>query len=112
VYAYLHDAYHPEPAQPGEGRPGTGLLFRFTDAAPVKATHRLHVIVADEATELPGWTLTSGLSSWTVRNATQAFTLSLSNSKTLQLHLQTPEGHWLIEEEAGSLTYALTARAG
>ncbi len=57
VYGYLHDAYHPEPAQPGEGRPGSGLLFRFTDGQNAQTITRLHVIVADEAALVDGWQL-------------------------------------------------------
>lgn len=110
VYAYVHDAYHPEPAQVGEGRPGSGLLFRFVDAAPAREIQRLHVLVADEATELAGWQLESGPATWTVRNGAQAFTLALAQLAPLRLHLQTADGHWLVEETG--TTYHLTARDG
>jgi hypothetical protein len=109
VYAYMHDAYHPEPAQLGEGRPGSGLLFRFTDSAPTRATHRLHVLVADEADKLANWHLESGSDSWTVSNGQQTLTLSMPKLTPLQLHLQTSQGQWLVEETDES-QYRLTAR--
>lgn len=55
VYGYLHDAYHPEPAQLGEGLPGSGLLFRYTDDQTATTVSRLHVLVADEAAFLNEW---------------------------------------------------------
>ncbi len=109
VYAYVHDAYHPEPAQLGEGRPGSGLLFRFTDSIPIRATHRLHVLVADQADELANWYLESGPNSWTVGNGEQALTLTMPQLTLLRLHLQTSHGHWLIEETDEN-NYRLTAR--
>ena len=111
VYAYLHDAYHPEPAQLGEGQPGSGLLFRFTDAAPARATHRLHVIVADEADELASWQLESHSDSWTVHRGEQTYTLSAPALPQFHLQLQTQEGAWQIEESS-EYTYRLTARDG
>ena len=111
VYAYLHDAYHPEPAQLGEGRPGSGLLFRFTDLAPTQATHRLHVLVADEAAELANWQLESTPDAWTVRNGPQKFTLSLPQLDRFRLRLQTAHGHWLVEE-TGESDYRFAAHDG
>ncbi|QHV94140.1 heparinase II/III domain-containing protein [Spirosoma endbachense] len=58
VYAYLHDAYHPEPAQPGEGRSGSGLLFRHTAAQKATSVSSLHVIVADDVATIDDWTVT------------------------------------------------------
>ncbi|WP_210515989.1 hypothetical protein [Hymenobacter terricola] len=111
VYAYLHDAYHPEPAQLGEGRPGSGLLFRFADAVPAQLVHRLHVIVADEASPLATWQLDRGPDGWTIRNAQEAFTLSLRQLSPLRLDLHTASGHWLVEETAEN-DYRLNARNG
>ncbi|SFQ81089.1 hypothetical protein [Hymenobacter arizonensis] len=113
VYSYLHDAYHPEPAQLGEGRPGSGLLFRFTDPAPTRATHRLHVLVADEAKNLAVWQLEAGPDpdSWTVRHGAQEFTLHLPQLTLLRLHLRTAGGHWLVEE-TDEFDYRLTALDG
>ncbi|WP_046243308.1 hypothetical protein [Hymenobacter terrenus] len=111
VYAYMHDAYHPEPAQLGEGLPGSGLLFRFTDTAPARATHRLHIIVADEAAELANWQLESSPESWTIRNADQAFTLFLPQLTPLRLQLQTTQGEWQVEE-TNETDYHLTTSGG
>jgi hypothetical protein len=111
VYGYLHDAYHPEPAQLGEGRPGSGLLFRFTEAAPAQTTLRLHILVADEVSGLANWQLDSAADSWTVHNGQQKLTLTMPQQSPLQLHLHTLHGHWLVEE-TGENHYRLTAREG
>jgi hypothetical protein len=66
VYGYLHDAYHPEPAQLGEGKPGSGLLFQFTDGQNAQTINRMHVIVADDASFVDDWQLTPELEGLTV----------------------------------------------
>lgn len=111
VYAYLHDAYHPEPAQLGEGRPGSGLLFRFTEANPMQTTLRLHVLVADEENALANWQLDSTADTWTVHDGPQQLTLTMTRQSPLRLQLQTPHGHWLVEE-TGENHCRLTAREG
>lgn len=67
VYAYLHDAYHPEPAQLGEGKPGSGLLFRHTDTEKSTEINRLHVVIADDLAEIDDWTIQSESQRWTVQ---------------------------------------------
>lgn len=57
VYAYLHDAYHPEPAQRGEGRPGSGLLFRHTATQTATYISQLHILAADDLADIDGWHL-------------------------------------------------------
>jgi hypothetical protein len=49
VYAYLHDAYHPEPNRPCEGRPGSGMLYRWME--PSAREHRIaaHAFLLDDA---------------------------------------------------------------
>jgi hypothetical protein len=48
TYAYAHDAYHPEPNQLGEGKTGSGLLFRFTDSEKRTQLLGIQVIAVDE----------------------------------------------------------------
>lgn len=57
LHGYVHDAYHPKPAQLGEGRPGSGSLVRWIE--PIAATQRLsvHVITLDDPGTIAGWHL-------------------------------------------------------
>ncbi|MCU0391041.1 MAG: heparinase II/III family protein, partial [Thermoflexibacter sp.] len=48
TYAYAHDAYHPEPNERGEGKAGSGLLFRHTDKEKQRKVLGINVIATDE----------------------------------------------------------------
>ena len=84
VYGYVHDAYHVEPAQVGEGRPGSGLVYRWTEAAPAKSRTIVHAIALDDAHRLDTWqliqeknqyTLTDGTKQWMLDAAGDGFRL-------------------------------------
>jgi hypothetical protein len=53
--AHIHDAYHPKPAQLGEGQAGSGLLLRWTAAAPAVRCEGLHAICMDDPGAITGW---------------------------------------------------------
>jgi hypothetical protein len=55
LYGILHDAYHPEPAQRGEGRPGSAFTFRMTSAEPSLTETQLHLIVLDTSARVGDW---------------------------------------------------------
>lgn len=57
VYAHVHDAYHPLPAQLGEGRPGSGLLLRYTESEPFTARTVVHGIAVDDSAAAVAWDL-------------------------------------------------------
>ncbi|MGA0555606.1 heparinase II/III domain-containing protein [Larkinella sp. VNQ87] len=86
VYAYVHDAYHPEPNQLGEGRPGSGLLFRHTDGTKTTVVNRLYALVADELADIDAWTFESGESAWTLGKP--GFKVRLSGTFTDGLDLK------------------------
>ena len=56
-YAYVHDAYHPLPQQPGEGAPGSGMLFNWTEKTPSTEKTTVHAIAVDEYGIVSGWHL-------------------------------------------------------
>ncbi|MBD2754370.1 heparinase II/III family protein [Spirosoma validum] len=97
VYAYLHDAYHPEPDQPGEGRPGSGLLFRHTDAKNSMTISRLHLIVADDVVHIDDWKAT---------HKEQALAISKPGIN-IQL-TGTYDDKLSIKLETGGITYLIT----
>ncbi|GAB3643794.1 heparinase II/III domain-containing protein [Spirosoma arcticum] len=87
VYGYLHDAYHPEPAQLGEGKPGSGLLFRFTDAQNVQTINRMHVIVVDDSAFVDDWQLTPDPEGLTVAKGGTTVALYQSGTDALSFRL-------------------------
>lgn len=57
VYAHVHDAYHPLPDQPNEGRPGSGMLFRWQERTPQRSRIAIHAIPIDHYGAIAGWHL-------------------------------------------------------
>lgn len=99
VYGYLHDAYHPEPAQLGEGLPGSGLLFRYTDNQNAVTVSRLHVIVADEAALLADWQLQETAQQIRLAKEGVAVTLEGEYRDKLSLRLAVNGSQYRISEE-------------
>ncbi len=81
VYGYLHDAYHPEPNQLGEGRSGSGLLFRFTEKERQVARTVVHAIALDEPDQLDQWQLEVDAHGYTLQSDTRKWTLQLQDDK-------------------------------
>ncbi|MBC7920062.1 MAG: heparinase II/III family protein [Ferruginibacter sp.] len=101
VNAYVHDAYHVEPAQPGEGRPGSGLLYRWTETTPAPSRTVVHAIAMDEACRLDTWQLVTSPQSYTLANDTQQWTLDTGEAFRLV------SGHgrvWIIQPQNGQWT--------
>ncbi|MBN2643825.1 MAG: heparinase II/III family protein [Victivallales bacterium] len=55
AYGYVHDAYHPLPQQPGEGAPGSGMLFNWKEKKALKSRVAVHAVAVDEYGILSGW---------------------------------------------------------
>ncbi|CCH53459.1 hypothetical protein BN8_02556 [Fibrisoma limi BUZ 3] len=87
VYAYVHDAYHPEPAQLGEGLPGSGLLFRHTDNQASTNVSRLHVLIADDVAELDEWRITQDDEQITVEKQSQRIQLTGSFDAAIRVQV-------------------------
>jgi hypothetical protein len=88
VYAHVHDVYHPLPAQLGEGMPGSGLLMRWTEAAPDTARTVVHAVCLDGAALVSNWQVTLGEDGVTMESPDerQRWTLSpCENGESLQL---------------------------
>lgn len=84
VYGYVHDAYHVEPAGRGEGRPGSGLLYRWTEPSALQSRTVVHAIALDGAHRIDAWqllstdtglTLTNGEKKWTLETADNGYRL-------------------------------------
>lgn len=97
VYAYVHDAYHVEPAQLGEGRPGSGLLYRWTESAPAQQRTVVHAFALDEAICIDRWTLTDDQQTYTLTNGQRKWTLDCREPSAFRLI----SGHgrtWVVKE--------------
>lgn len=75
VYGYVHDAYHVEPAGRGEGRPGSGLLYRWTETQPAERRTVVHAIALDDAWQIDGWQLVQKENAYTLTNGSKRWTL-------------------------------------
>ncbi|MBC8009678.1 MAG: heparinase, partial [Burkholderiales bacterium] len=109
IYAHVHDLYHPLPAQLGEGRPGSGLLLRFTEAAPSLARTVVHGIALDASASVPDWTLAyqertytlaapDARERWSLRSSDDGATFALTESVTRQSYAlsRSPAGEWTL----------------
>ncbi|GAB3180614.1 heparinase II/III domain-containing protein [Telluribacter humicola] len=92
VYGYVHDAYHVEPNQRGEGKPGSGLVYRFTEK--VSQTHRtvVHALALDDSALIGGWNLHSEGNSHTLTNGKHTWTLHLQDGKAETLSMISGHG--------------------
>jgi hypothetical protein len=79
VYGFVHDAYHVEPGQLGEGNSGSGLLFRWTEAEKILNRTVVHAIALDEAALISRWEMRTEGDSYTLRNPSQTWTLHLKS---------------------------------
>ncbi|MFW5829162.1 MAG: heparinase II/III domain-containing protein, partial [Planctomycetota bacterium] len=56
-YHHIHDAYHPLPAQNGEGQSGSGLMFKHSSGEKRREILRIHGIALDSYGRIPRWHL-------------------------------------------------------
>ncbi len=106
VYGYVHDAYHVEPNARGEGKPGSGLLYRWTETAPMASRTVVHAIALDESIWLDRWSLQTEGNSFTLTNGQKKWTLTVQDEAANQLSLLSGHGRrWDVLNEAGQ--YAL-----
>jgi hypothetical protein len=88
VYAYVHDAYHPLPNQRGEGKPGSGLLYRWQEREAATTRTVVHAAAVDDYGSIAGWHLRSRDDGWA---------------------LEGPRGHpvWRLRVEQAPLAFGL-----
>lgn len=79
VYGFLHDAYHPEPNQLGEGRSGNSLLFRFTEKEKSRTRTVVHAITLDAPDSLEKWQLEVNDNRYTLKSDTRKWSLQLND---------------------------------
>lgn len=111
VYGYLHDAYHPEPAQQGEGRPGSGLLFRHTVSQKTTSPNKLHILAADDHTAIDHWKIQADANQWTVYKPGVFIQLSGSYEDDVSLILKINKKTYTLTENEGRFSLDITSQS-
>ncbi|TDB67526.1 heparinase II/III domain-containing protein [Arundinibacter roseus] len=100
VYGYVHDAYHVEPNQRGEGKPGSGLVYRFTESEPVARRTFVHAIALDRAAFINSWQLQQQENTYALSDGKQCWTLTVETGSGTLLELMSENGtQWVVEEQ-------------
>jgi hypothetical protein len=85
VHGFLHDAYHPEPNQLGEGRSGDSFVFRFTEKEKLATRTVVHAIALDEPNALINWNLEAINNNYTLKSDTKNWTLQLNDNDSFSM---------------------------
>lgn len=106
VYSYVHDAYHPEPNQVGEGKPGSGLLYRFTEKQPNTSRIVVHAFAFDVYGAINKWEFTGHTTTYQLSNGNETWQIEISNGSALQVEI-TDKHHkkWQLQEAEKEFTF-------
>jgi len=107
IYAHVHDAYHPLPAQLGEGRPGSGLLLRMTEPGAAHSRTAIHALCFDDPAAILDWSVAAAQGAttltspdrgqeWSLRAEADGTALTLRETVSNESYLlsRTPTGDW------------------
>lgn len=111
VYGYVHDAYHPEPARLGEGKPGSGLIYKAIESIPNSDRLAVHLIVMDELDGLDEWTLTRD-GGFHIAGKGQHWLLKIIDQQPLQLVIESRNDakRWIVTNQSGTFELTLDER--
>jgi Heparinase II/III-like protein len=84
-HGFLHDAYHPEPNQLGEGSSGDSYIFRFTEKEKLSTRTVVHAIALDEPNALINWNLEINENNYTLKSDTRNWTLQLNDNDSFSM---------------------------
>jgi hypothetical protein len=85
VHGFLHDAYHPEPNQLGEGSSGDSYVFRFTEKEKLATRRVVHAIALDEPSELQHWNLEVNGNAYNLKSNTRNWTLKINEDDSFSM---------------------------
>jgi Heparinase II/III-like protein len=107
IYAHVHDAYHPLPAQLGEGKTGSGRLMRWSESTPATGRTVVHAIALDTSAAVESWQVAGSDSSvavdgpdrkqrWVLGYASDGNSLNLSDETSGVCYTASikPDGTW------------------
>jgi len=104
VYAYVHDAYHPEPNRLGEGRPGSGMLYRWIEPAARESRLVVHALAVDDYGLVGDWRVERTDEAYTLGKGDARWSLRVAGSAPLRLVLESSPDRrrWeLLEQKEG-----------
>ena len=92
-YGFVHDAYHPLPAQLGEGGVGSGILVSWREPTPTTDRTVVHAIALDDAGRIAAWHYhhdasthkLSGRETWTLTTDAAGVTVAQKNGPTWRI---------------------------
>lgn len=106
VYSYVHDAYHPEPNQVGEGKPGSGLLYRFTEKQPNTSRIVVHAFAFDAYGALNTWEFTGHTTTYQLSNGNETWQIETNNGYALQVEITDKhQKKWQLQEAEKEFTF-------
>ncbi|MEN6405166.1 MAG: heparinase II/III family protein [Thermoguttaceae bacterium] len=100
TYAYVHDAYHPEPDQLGEGRPGSGMLYRWIEPESRAFRVAVHAFAMDDYGEIDAWSATAHGGDVEIHRGPIGWRLTVSSKNPFEMILRCSSEHgvWRLRE--------------
>lgn len=104
IYGYAHDAYHPEPARTGEGKPGSGLIYRAIEPGAQTDRIAVHLLVMDELTRLEDWRLIGEKGEYRATGCVEnwSLTINLHDQEFFSLMDLTENRCWQLDQTGGN----------
>lgn len=111
VYAYVHDAYHPLPNQESEGKPGSGMLMRWSERSPQTERTVVHAVAVDDYGAVAWWHLRKdehgigleapgGSPFWLLTLSDNPFALTVSETATgAAYRVAQVDGAWTLRQQ-------------
>jgi hypothetical protein len=108
VYAYVHDAYHPEPNQHGEGQLGSGMLYRWIEPSARSFRVAVHAFAMDDYGLIDHWQATSNEDSHSIQRGDASWTLTVKAAAPIELTLRSEATGraWRVTERNGDFAFS------
>lgn len=108
IHAYVHDLYHPEPAQHGEGESGSGTLYRWIEPSAREHRVAVHAFALDDYGLIDGWTATADGHEYQVHRGRDGWRLTIHTEAPLSMSLKSlSDGRvWRLEERGGQFSFS------
>ncbi len=107
IYAYVHDFYHPESGQTGEGKPGSGLLYRWNEKKATEFRIMVHVLCFDEVAQLSSWKIEQEGNIFKVTSNEQKWSMEIQSEDHLQLSLTAQNKQWQLKEKNNLFRFSM-----
>lgn len=107
VHAVMHDAYHPEPDKQGEGRSGSGMLYRWTEPQARTARLAVHAVGVDDYGLIADWWADRQGADYQLTRGRQCWTLTVSQDGPLDcvLYGRHVQRKWRLLEKSGGFQF-------